>query len=208
MGPARPRRHSRVGPRPRWRTSPARRSGHPPPRLSKPDETRNLGIAAATKIHSTRPTIITCRLARPTTVTDPSAGRQGEAADPSTKDLFLHLRGALLVRAGRPEEATAALRDPTAFLPLDGEFANRAFLALAEHQLGREGGRSQGPGGEGGGQAHPGLREGRGRAAGRGAGRRSSAGRQVMARANAGAPSACSTPSGRTRRQRRGRAGR
>ena len=43
-----------------------------------------------------------------------------EAADPSAKErnkplryLFLHVRGALLFRAGRPEEATAAaLRDP------------------------------------------------------------------------------------------------
>ena len=67
-----------------------------------------------------------------------------EAADPSAKErnkplrhLFLHLRGALLVRAGRPEEAAAALRDPTALHPLDSEFANWVFLALAEHRLGR-----------------------------------------------------------------------
>jgi WD40 repeat protein/Flp pilus assembly protein TadD len=66
-----------------------------------------------------------------------------EAADPSRKDRFkpskrwfLHLRGALLVRAGRPEEAAEALRDPAALHELDNEFANWVFLALAEHRLG------------------------------------------------------------------------
>jgi len=62
----------------------------------------------------------------------------------STKDrlkplrlLCLHARGALLYRAGRFEDATAALRDPTALYPLDSEFANLVFLALTEHRLGR-----------------------------------------------------------------------
>jgi Flp pilus assembly protein TadD len=65
------------------------------------------------------------------------------AADPTRKEpdrpirhLFLHLRGALLVRAGRPEEAKAALREPAPLHPLDNEFANRVYLALAEHRLG------------------------------------------------------------------------
>ena len=65
------------------------------------------------------------------------------AADPSRierdkplRQLFLHLRGALLYRAGRFEEAATCLRDPTALHPLDSEFANRVFLALAEHRLG------------------------------------------------------------------------
>jgi hypothetical protein len=65
------------------------------------------------------------------------------AADPSRNErdrplrqLFLHLRGALLYRAGRPEEAAAALRDPAPLHPLDGEYPNRVYLALAEHRLG------------------------------------------------------------------------
>jgi predicted Zn-dependent protease len=67
-----------------------------------------------------------------------------EAAEPSLKErlkplrhLFLHTRGALLYRAGRPKEATAALRDPASMHPLDSEFANRAYLALAKRALGR-----------------------------------------------------------------------
>lgn len=52
------------------------------------------------------------------------------------RHLFVHLRGALLLRAGRPGEAAAALRDPTALHGLDNEFANCVFLALAEHRLG------------------------------------------------------------------------
>ncbi|HVK18689.1 MAG TPA: hypothetical protein VM533_17285, partial [Fimbriiglobus sp.] len=67
-----------------------------------------------------------------------------EAADPSAKErnkplrhLFLHLRGALLVRAGRLEEATTALRDPVSLHQLDSEFTNSVFLALAEHRLGK-----------------------------------------------------------------------
>jgi hypothetical protein len=66
-----------------------------------------------------------------------------EASDPSQRErlkplrhLFMHSRGALLYRAGRPEEATAALSDPVSLHPLDSEFANRVFLALAEHRLG------------------------------------------------------------------------
>ncbi|MEO2092097.1 MAG: tetratricopeptide repeat protein, partial [Gemmataceae bacterium] len=66
-----------------------------------------------------------------------------EAADPSRKELdkplrqlFRHLRGALLYRAGRPEEAVALLRDPAPYHPVDSEFTNRAYLALAEHRLG------------------------------------------------------------------------
>jgi WD40 repeat protein/Flp pilus assembly protein TadD len=65
------------------------------------------------------------------------------AADPSRKEqdkplrqLFVHLRGALLYRAGRAKEATEALHDPTALYPLDSEFSNWVFLALAEHALG------------------------------------------------------------------------
>jgi tetratricopeptide (TPR) repeat protein len=66
-----------------------------------------------------------------------------EAADPSTKErnkpwrhLFLRTRGALLLRASQPEEATTALREA---LPLDtkgGEFFDWLYLALAEHRLG------------------------------------------------------------------------
>jgi tetratricopeptide (TPR) repeat protein len=66
------------------------------------------------------------------------------AADPSRKErdepirrLFVHLRGALLYRAGRPEAAAAALRDPASHHSLDNEFANWMYLALAEHALGR-----------------------------------------------------------------------
>jgi WD40 repeat protein/Flp pilus assembly protein TadD len=66
-----------------------------------------------------------------------------EATDPSAKErlrplrlLFLHLRGAILYRAGRFEEAAAALRDSAALHQIDSEFANRVFLALAEHRLG------------------------------------------------------------------------
>jgi predicted Zn-dependent protease len=67
-----------------------------------------------------------------------------EAADPSSKErdkpwrqLFVHLRGALLYRAGQPEKAAAALRDPAPHHPLDSEFTNWVYLALAEHALGR-----------------------------------------------------------------------
>jgi hypothetical protein len=66
------------------------------------------------------------------------------AVDPSRKErdkplrqLFLHLRGTLLVRAGRPGEAAEALRDPAALHPLESEFSNWVYLALAEHALGR-----------------------------------------------------------------------
>jgi WD40 repeat protein len=81
----------------------------------------------------------------PLTWTDRILARiaEREAADPAVKEgikplrhLLLHLRGALSVRAGRPEEATAALRDPTALHALDNEFANGVILALAEHRLG------------------------------------------------------------------------
>jgi tetratricopeptide (TPR) repeat protein len=68
----------------------------------------------------------------------------GEAADPSLKErnkplrhLFLQARGALLVRAGRPEEATAALREALPLGPQGGDFFDWAYLALAEHALGR-----------------------------------------------------------------------
>jgi predicted Zn-dependent protease len=67
-----------------------------------------------------------------------------EAAEPSLKEglktwrrLFLHIRGALLYRAGRPGEATAALRDPMSLHPAGGEMSDWLFLALAEHALGR-----------------------------------------------------------------------
>jgi hypothetical protein len=67
-----------------------------------------------------------------------------EAADPSLKERgkplrrqFLHLRGALLYRAGRSKEATTALRDAMALHPQDGEFSDWVYLALAEHALGR-----------------------------------------------------------------------
>ncbi len=66
-----------------------------------------------------------------------------EVADPSLKErnkpwrqLFLHLRGALLVRAGRPGEAAAVLREPAALHRLDSEFSNWVYLALAKHRLG------------------------------------------------------------------------
>ncbi len=65
------------------------------------------------------------------------------AADPSRierdkplRQLFVHLRGSLLYRAGRPEEAAPLLRDPASLHPLDNEIANWVFLALAEHRLG------------------------------------------------------------------------
>ncbi len=57
-------------------------------------------------------------------------------SDKPLRQVFLHLRGALLYRAGRTEEAVALLRDPASLHPLDNEFANWAFLALAEHRLG------------------------------------------------------------------------
>jgi tetratricopeptide (TPR) repeat protein len=67
-----------------------------------------------------------------------------EAADPSLKGrnkplrhLFLQARGALLVRAGRPEEAAAALREALPLGPQGGDFFDWAYLALAEHALGR-----------------------------------------------------------------------
>jgi tetratricopeptide (TPR) repeat protein len=65
------------------------------------------------------------------------------AADPSRtegdkplRQLFTHLWGALLYRSDRSEEAAALLRDPTPFHPLDSEFANLLYLALAKHRLG------------------------------------------------------------------------
>jgi serine/threonine protein kinase/Flp pilus assembly protein TadD len=67
-----------------------------------------------------------------------------EAADPSTKERdkpwrhrFLQARGALLVRAGRPKEATAALREALPLHPKGGDFSDWAYLALAEHALDR-----------------------------------------------------------------------
>jgi Flp pilus assembly protein TadD len=67
-----------------------------------------------------------------------------EAAEPSVKKqleplrhLFLHIRGALLYRAGQPKEATAALRDPASVHPMDSEFCNRAYLALTRRALGQ-----------------------------------------------------------------------
>jgi hypothetical protein len=65
--------------------------------------------------------------------TDPS----WKERDKPTRQLFVHLRGALLVRAGQSKEATEALRDPASLFPLDSEFANWVYLALAEHALGR-----------------------------------------------------------------------
>jgi tetratricopeptide (TPR) repeat protein len=69
-----------------------------------------------------------------------------EAADPSTKErgkkvrhLFLQARGALLVRAGRPKEAAAALREALPLHPQGGDFFDWVYLALAEHALGRAG---------------------------------------------------------------------
>jgi predicted Zn-dependent protease len=66
-----------------------------------------------------------------------------EAADPSLKErnkplrrLFLSARGALLYRAGRPEEAAKALREGMSHHPDGGEFQDWLFLALAEHRLG------------------------------------------------------------------------
>jgi WD40 repeat protein/tetratricopeptide (TPR) repeat protein len=69
-----------------------------------------------------------------------------EAADPSTKErnkslrrLFLQARGALLYRAGRTDEAAAALREALPLHPQGGEFSDWVYLALAEHALGRAG---------------------------------------------------------------------
>ena len=68
-----------------------------------------------------------------------------EAADPSQKERnkplrrhFLHVRGALLYRAGRFEEAGRTLREAMNLPPFNsgGEFANWVFLALAEYRLG------------------------------------------------------------------------
>jgi serine/threonine protein kinase/WD40 repeat protein/Flp pilus assembly protein TadD len=66
-----------------------------------------------------------------------------EAADPTQKDrlrslrqLFLHARGAILYRAGRPKEAVDALREGVSLHPDGGEFPDWVFLALAEHRLG------------------------------------------------------------------------
>lgn len=65
-----------------------------------------------------------------------------EAADPSLKEqnkslrhMFLHARGALLVRAGRSEEAVKVLREGMSVHPDGGEFQDWLFLALAEHRL-------------------------------------------------------------------------
>jgi WD40 repeat protein/Flp pilus assembly protein TadD len=67
-----------------------------------------------------------------------------EAAEPSLKErtkplrhLFLHTRGALLYRAGRPKEAAAALREALPLHPQGGEFFDWVYLALAEHALAR-----------------------------------------------------------------------
>jgi WD40 repeat protein len=67
-----------------------------------------------------------------------------EAAEPGYKErvkplrqVYVHLRGALLYRAGRLEEAATAFADPAALHELDREFANRVFVALIEHARGR-----------------------------------------------------------------------
>jgi hypothetical protein len=65
-----------------------------------------------------------------------AAPAQKERLEP-LRQLFLHIQGALLYRAGRSEEATAALRAPMSLHPMDSEFSNWAYLALAEHALGR-----------------------------------------------------------------------
>jgi hypothetical protein len=66
-----------------------------------------------------------------------------EAADPSLKErlkttryLFLPTRGALLVRAGRFEEAAKVLREGMGLHPDGGAFYDWVFLAIAEHRLG------------------------------------------------------------------------
>src|SRR5262249_22736304 len=66
-----------------------------------------------------------------------------EAANRSQKErfkrlrhMFLQARGALLVRAGRPKEAAAALREALPLHPQGGEFLDWVYLALAEHTLG------------------------------------------------------------------------
>jgi hypothetical protein len=67
---------------------------------------------------------------------------RGEAANRSQKERLKRLRhrflqagGALLVRAGRPKEAAAAIREALPLLPQVGEFFDWAYLALAEHAL-------------------------------------------------------------------------
>jgi serine/threonine protein kinase/tetratricopeptide (TPR) repeat protein len=50
--------------------------------------------------------------------------------------LFHSLRGALLFRAGRYEEAVKALREALQYHTSGGDFQNWLFLALAEHRLG------------------------------------------------------------------------
>jgi Flp pilus assembly protein TadD len=77
---------------------------------------------------------------------DPAPARiaEREASEPGYKErvkplrqVYVHLRGALLYRAGRLEEAAAALADPAALHELDREFANRVLVALIEHARGR-----------------------------------------------------------------------
>jgi hypothetical protein len=51
-------------------------------------------------------------------------------------NLFLHARGALLLRAGRFEEAAISLCDKTPLHVLDSEFTQLALLAIAEHRIG------------------------------------------------------------------------
>jgi WD40 repeat protein len=64
--------------------------------------------------------------------------REAEQKKPENmfRHLYLQPRGALLYRAGRHEEATAALREATRLHALGGDFTDWAFLALAEHALG------------------------------------------------------------------------
>jgi hypothetical protein len=67
-----------------------------------------------------------------------NAMREAELKKPNNqmRHLFLQPKGALLYRAGRHQEATAALREATRLHALGGDFPDWAYLALAEHALG------------------------------------------------------------------------
>jgi hypothetical protein len=71
-------------------------------------------------------------------VLEANAKREAELKKPNNKmrHLFLQPKGALLHRAGRHEEATAALREATRLHALGGDFSDWSYLALAEHALG------------------------------------------------------------------------
>jgi len=66
-----------------------------------------------------------------------------EKANPAAKDqirlvrpVYLNVRGAVLYRAGRSEDAAKVLREGMSLRPAGDKFEDWLFLALAEHRLG------------------------------------------------------------------------